>query len=154
MIAKLIAHGETREDAIADLAEEMLEVAPSGRCKTNAGFLVRCLEHPDFISGAVDTGLIGRDGEAMAPAEPMPSAAALQRCRHALVPPWSSGSGFRAQRAHRPHRAVPAQRRTLVDVELQGEGSAEPARFRLLTEGGMVWQMHPLAQGRQPRRAR
>ena len=44
MIAKLIAHGETREAALAELAEacDAVEVWP---VKTNAGFLARCLEN-------------------------------------------------------------------------------------------------------------
>ena len=29
--------------------------------KTNAGFLARCLEAPDFIAGDVDTGFIERN---------------------------------------------------------------------------------------------
>ncbi len=74
MIAKLIAHGEDRDQAIAELAEAcgQVEVWP---VKTNAGFLVRCLEAPDFIVGSVDTGLIGRELDALtAPAEPSDAA--------------------------------------------------------------------------------
>ena len=57
MIAKLIVHGETREEAAEALAEaaSKVEVWP---VKTNAGFLVHCLEHPRFVSGDVDTGFI------------------------------------------------------------------------------------------------
>ncbi|WP_068874591.1 acetyl/propionyl/methylcrotonyl-CoA carboxylase subunit alpha, partial [Phenylobacterium sp. CCH9-H3] len=47
MIAKLIAHGDDRDQAVAALAEACgeVEVFP---VKTNAAFLVRCLETPDF----------------------------------------------------------------------------------------------------------
>jgi acetyl/propionyl-CoA carboxylase alpha subunit len=60
MIAKLIVHAETREAAAAGLAEACgeVEVWP---VRTNAGFLVRCLEHPRFVSGDVDTGFIGAE---------------------------------------------------------------------------------------------
>ncbi|PZQ65905.1 MAG: methylcrotonoyl-CoA carboxylase, partial [Phenylobacterium zucineum] len=74
MIAKLIAHAPTRDEAIAELAESCAEVEVYP-VKTNAGFLVRCLETPDFIVGSVDTGLIGREAEALAAtAEPSPEA--------------------------------------------------------------------------------
>jgi len=60
MIAKLIVHAETREAAAEALAEACgsVEVWP---VRTNAGFLVRCLEHPRFVAGNVDTGFIGAE---------------------------------------------------------------------------------------------
>ncbi|MBU2168127.1 MAG: acetyl/propionyl/methylcrotonyl-CoA carboxylase subunit alpha [Alphaproteobacteria bacterium] len=67
MIAKLIVHEDTREEAAEALAEACgeVEVWP---VRTNAGFLVRCLEHPRFVSGDVDTGFIGAEGDALLPA--------------------------------------------------------------------------------------
>ncbi|WP_293678028.1 biotin carboxylase N-terminal domain-containing protein, partial [uncultured Phenylobacterium sp.] len=103
MIAKLIAHAPTREQAIADLAEACAEVEV-WPVKTNAGFLVRCLETPDFIAGAVDTGLIGRDLEALtAAAEPSPEALATAgwafrkgvEQAEAEPSPWVDLKGFR-----------------------------------------------------------
>jgi 3-methylcrotonyl-CoA carboxylase alpha subunit len=67
MIAKLIVHAEDRESAAAGLADacSKVEVWP---VKTNAGFLVRCLDHPDFVDGDVDTGFIaGREEELVTP---------------------------------------------------------------------------------------
>ena len=67
MIAKLIVHGEDREAAAAGLADacSRVEVWP---VRTNAGFLVRCLDHPDFLSGEVDTGFIpAREAELTTP---------------------------------------------------------------------------------------
>src|SRR5690606_21612912 len=60
MIAKLIVHEGSREAAAAALAEacRAVEVSP---VKTNAGFLVRCLEHPRFVAGDVDTGFIAAE---------------------------------------------------------------------------------------------
>ena len=64
MIAKLIAHADTREAAAAKLAAacRQVEVWP---VKTNAAFLARCLAEPDFVAGRVDTGFIGARGEAL-----------------------------------------------------------------------------------------
>ncbi|WP_304177353.1 acetyl/propionyl/methylcrotonyl-CoA carboxylase subunit alpha, partial [Phenylobacterium aquaticum] len=50
MIAKLIAHAPTREGASDRLAQACAEVEV-WPVKTNAGFLARCLDHPDFIAG-------------------------------------------------------------------------------------------------------
>jgi acetyl-CoA carboxylase biotin carboxylase subunit len=105
MIAKIIAHGETREAAVARLAEAAgdVEVWP---VKTNAGFLARTLEHPDFIAGQVDTGFIdARLDGLVAPSEP--SAAALaaagstvllnaeERITDEPLSPWRALVGFR-----------------------------------------------------------
>ena len=83
MIAKLIAHAETREQALMELAEacDAVEVWP---VKTNAGFLARCLEAPDFIAGDLDTGFIARNLESLA-APPEPSPAALSAAAEAAM---------------------------------------------------------------------
>ncbi len=60
MIAKLVVHADTREEAAEALAEACAEVEV-WPVKTNAGFLVRCLEHPRFIEGDVDTGFIAAE---------------------------------------------------------------------------------------------
>ena len=64
MIAKLIAHGPARDDAIDDLLVivEGVEVFP---VRTNAAFLVKLLEMNEFREGDLDTGLIERRGEAL-----------------------------------------------------------------------------------------
>jgi acetyl/propionyl-CoA carboxylase alpha subunit len=107
MIAKLIAHAETREQALSELAEacDAVEVWP---VKTNAGFLARCLEAPDFIVGDVDTGFIERNlAELTAAAEPSPAAlsAAAQAALaidETLTPdpsPWRDLTSFRLNAA-------------------------------------------------------
>ena len=65
MIAKMIVHEDTREAAAAKLAEAAgeVEVWP---VKANAGFLKRCLEHPRFVAGDVDTGFIAAEEAALA----------------------------------------------------------------------------------------
>jgi len=64
MIAKLIVHEDSREAAAQSLAVAAgeVEVWP---VRTNAGFLVRCLEHPRFVAGDVDTGFIGAEEGAL-----------------------------------------------------------------------------------------
>ncbi len=113
MIAKLIAHGPTRPAAARSLADacRQVEVWP---VKTNAAFLARCLDHGDFLAGAVDTGFIEQRLEVLVPAGG-PSAAAAQLAALVSVElaedeaddasPWSplAGlAGFRVNRAADP----------------------------------------------------
>jgi len=106
MIAKLIARSATRDEAIAKLRFgcAQTEIWP---VKTNAGFLVRCLDDARFRSGDVDTSLIAERGEALS-AKPPPNEAVLAEAargfgerysRLARGPtdrsPWTQARGFR-----------------------------------------------------------
>ncbi|MES2343786.1 MAG: acetyl/propionyl/methylcrotonyl-CoA carboxylase subunit alpha [Pseudomonadota bacterium] len=99
MIAKLIAHAPTREGAGDLLAQACAEVE-IWPVKTNAGFLARCLDHPDFIAGDVDTGFIETRLDALA-ATPEPSDEILSVAAAAVLgegdeaSPWKSLTGFR-----------------------------------------------------------
>jgi len=86
MIAKLIAWGESRETALADLAGACasVEVWP---VKTNAGFLTRCLEHPDFIFGDVETSFIDQRLEDLKGEGPSRSALAAAAAAALMVQP-------------------------------------------------------------------
>jgi 3-methylcrotonyl-CoA carboxylase alpha subunit len=98
MIAKLIAKGKNRFEASAALREGIdgTEVWP---VKTNAGFLGRLLDLPEFVAGDVDTGLIARKVDALVtPPEPdaeeLLEAAALL-CASPGQSPVSAALGFR-----------------------------------------------------------
>ncbi|WP_421931695.1 acetyl/propionyl/methylcrotonyl-CoA carboxylase subunit alpha [Phenylobacterium sp.] len=99
MIAKLIAHAPTREGAGDLLAQACAEVE-IWPVKTNAGFLARCLDHPDFIAGDVDTGFIEARLDALA-ATPQPSDEILSVAAAAVLgegeeaSPWKGLTGFR-----------------------------------------------------------
>jgi 3-methylcrotonyl-CoA carboxylase alpha subunit len=139
MIAKVIAWGEDREEA-RELLSEMLEDSAIWPVKTNSAFLLSALDHPDFVAGTVDTGLIGRDGDAMT-AEPAPSAQALTNAAMAMVP-RSLQAGFRlnAPDVRTAPFLLDGKR---VEVELHGPGAEEPAPAMLVAEGGSVWQLAP-----------
>lgn len=62
MIAKLIVHGETREEALGRLTSALDRSRMVG-VTTNTSFLARLARHPGFARGEVDTGLIDRDLE-------------------------------------------------------------------------------------------
>ena len=139
MIAKVIAYGEDREEARLTLTE-MLDDCAIWPVKTNSAFLINALDHPDFIAGTVDTGLIGRDGDAMT-AEPVPSEQALTNAAMAIMP-RSLQSGFRlnAPDVRSASFLLDGKR---VEVELHGPGAEQPAPAMLVAEGGSVWQLAP-----------
>ena len=118
MIAKLVAHAASRDEACEMLARACAEtdIYP---IKTNAPFLWRALDDPDFRSGDVDTGFIARKGDALLPpAEPtedmaLQAAAAIvaqeyhgeptmltawegNLLSHPQPSPWRGAIGFRA----------------------------------------------------------
>jgi len=66
MIAKLIAHGDDREEAIAALAD-MLDEVEVWPVRTNAGFLFNALLHPAFGAADLDTGFIARELSSLVP---------------------------------------------------------------------------------------
>jgi acetyl-CoA carboxylase biotin carboxylase subunit len=60
MIAKLIVHRPTREDAIATMRRALAEMQIEG-IETTASFHDRVLQHPDFIQGLHDTKWVERE---------------------------------------------------------------------------------------------
>jgi len=75
MIAKLIAHGRDRREALARLAAALGRTEVVG-VTTNAGFLKRLVEHPELLAGPIDTGFVGRAIGELAPVgEAAPDAA-------------------------------------------------------------------------------
>jgi propionyl-CoA carboxylase alpha chain len=59
MIAKVLAHGRTREEAAARLADALARARVHGMT-TNRDFLVNVLRHPEFLAGEADTGFLER----------------------------------------------------------------------------------------------
>jgi 3-methylcrotonyl-CoA carboxylase alpha subunit len=103
MIAKMIAWDETREGAAAKLAQALAHSEIAG-VRTNAAFLVRCLRHPDFLAGEIDTGFIERHRAALIPEPTAPEPRILARAAQFLIEdraraasrdPWNAQDGFR-----------------------------------------------------------
>jgi geranyl-CoA carboxylase alpha subunit len=61
MVAKVVAHGPTREEARTALLGWLKEFASLG-VKTNQGFLQRTLSHPAFIAGDATTAFLAEHG--------------------------------------------------------------------------------------------
>jgi acetyl-CoA carboxylase biotin carboxylase subunit len=104
MIAKVIAHAGTREEAAAKLAHALEETQIAG-LHTNNSFLIRALRHPDFIAGEIDTGFIPRHQAELIPPKSEPSLHLLAEAALFLVrerehlhrsnDPWDRDDGFR-----------------------------------------------------------
>lgn len=62
MVAKLVVHGSTRDEAIGTMLTALNSsyVTP---LKTNQGFLFECLSTPEFQGGTLDTGMIAEKGD-------------------------------------------------------------------------------------------
>jgi 3-methylcrotonyl-CoA carboxylase alpha subunit len=74
MIAKIIAHGASRDEAMNRLAEALGNTLVAGP-KTNVAFLKALCEAPDFRAGRFDTSFIDRNLKALgAVAKPMDAA--------------------------------------------------------------------------------
>ncbi|MFN3776533.1 acetyl/propionyl/methylcrotonyl-CoA carboxylase subunit alpha [Sphingomonas parapaucimobilis] len=137
MIAKVIAHGDTRDDAREALADA-LDEAVIWPVRTNAGFLVQALDHPDFASGQVDTGLIAREGEALMPPTE-PSEEALAEAAAALIG-QDELSGFRLNAVpRRSARFLLDGRAITVDFGEAGDVPPSPTDEVLISEGGQSW---------------
>jgi 3-methylcrotonyl-CoA carboxylase alpha subunit len=136
MIAKLIVHAETRDAAATQLADacEDVEVWP---VRTNAAFLARCLRHPRFGSGDVDTAFIASEETSLLgePTDPELDAVALALvagdtrwdlrtgCRD-VFGPWDQAHGVRLNAANRAlYRASRNGKVVTGDVRYDADGA-------------------------------
>ena len=132
MIAKIIAHGANRSEALDRLSSALGRTIVAGP-KTNAAFLKALCDAPGFRSGIFDTGFIDRNLAALG-AEPSPPSlkaipvgvAALMLQEHKKRPPaawaddpWAVADGFAA--------GPPRDRRLRLEVE--GERLDAKLRF-------------------------
>jgi acetyl/propionyl-CoA carboxylase alpha subunit len=154
MLAKLIAHGATREAAIGALAAacRAIEVWP---VKTNAGFLVRVLARPEFRSGAVDTHLVEGHLEELTqlppPAPELWQAAARAELRRrspdtASTSPWHRLVGFRVNSEPAPPRVTLSHRHEVREIEVAGSGPTDAHIFGatiVLFRDGDVYSFTP-----------
>ena len=143
MIAKLIGRGDTRDDAIDELAA-MLDTVEVWPVRTNAGFLFNAVTSEAFCSGNVDTGLIERELGDLVP-DPEPDEDIWQG---AAAVAWLAGeaetglpalAGFRLN-AQPSARVTIARRGESRTVELSDElppvgGFVEDDRVVVFREG-------------------
>jgi len=108
MIAKVIAHAETREAALDRLATALDQTLVAGP-RTNLAFLAALCRSPDFRKGEFDTGYIARHHTELGlDVSGIDAAAAARGALHLLAPPareqtspWDSADGFQLSGSRR-----------------------------------------------------
>jgi geranyl-CoA carboxylase alpha subunit len=95
MIAKLISHGATRDEARRKLIHGLEQTAAFG-VTTNQAFLAACLAHPSFAAGEATTAFIAQNRDNLLARRKDASqeaalAALLLYVTDANAPPWRSG---------------------------------------------------------------
>ncbi|MEV0680681.1 acetyl/propionyl/methylcrotonyl-CoA carboxylase subunit alpha [Actinosynnema sp. NPDC050436] len=140
MLAKVIAHGDTRAEALRRLDSALGRTVVLG-VTTNIPFLRALLQDEDVRAGRLDTGLVERKLDALTrdevPAE-VYAAAALER---ELAPrgddPWDRRGGWRVG-----EHAWTTRRFGDVDVRVRGDevvvGDGEPVRLKASVEDGQL----------------
>jgi 3-methylcrotonyl-CoA carboxylase alpha subunit len=140
MIAKLIAIGETRDEAIDELAA-MLDGVEVWPVRTNAAFLFNALVEPDFGDLDIDTGFIEKHLEGLVPsAEPSPqirraaaTIAILAGEENAILP------GLAGLRLNAPARLAVTLNGSPVELAeeeiAEVSGFADDARIVVFAEG-------------------
>ena len=86
MIAKVIAHGSSRSDAIDRLVGALDATVVDG-LKSNRAFLARLADHPEFRAGTLDTGFIGRHMAELGPPQDCPTPVLLAAALGIGLPP-------------------------------------------------------------------
>jgi geranyl-CoA carboxylase alpha subunit len=100
MIAKIISHGATRDEARGKLICGLEQVAAFG-VTTNQGFLIDCLRHPVFARGEATTAFIGQNRDTLTASRAdqgrnIALTALALYVTNPHAPPWQSGRSLAA----------------------------------------------------------
>jgi geranyl-CoA carboxylase alpha subunit len=100
MIAKIVSHGTTRDEARGKLISGLEQTAAFG-VTTNQGLLISCLRHPAFAKGAATTAFIGdHRAELLTPRQDAEwkafLAGLLLTLTNPFAPPWRGGRSLAA----------------------------------------------------------
>jgi geranyl-CoA carboxylase alpha subunit len=133
MIAKLVAHGRTREEARRKLMGGLEDAVALG-VTTNQLFLQRCLAHPVFAAGGASTAFIEQHQEELL----APDSATQDRAA-ALAAVLLCDSGDRSPQGRRMAHALPISLRFMLDGRMLHAGvvRAHPDRFSVRIDEGV-----------------
>ena len=165
MLAKLIAHGADRGQALTTLRAALPGVSVLG-VETNLSFLGTLLAHPSVVAGALDTALIERELAALtAPEESAPDLAfalagylkLLEYRRGPATDPWTALATFTGWRPGRAQKAptrkpsfevrIGERLREVAFSAINGEGyvavriGEESLRLKVEESGGGVYHV-------------
>ncbi|WP_170758865.1 acetyl/propionyl/methylcrotonyl-CoA carboxylase subunit alpha [Ruegeria lacuscaerulensis] len=119
MIAKVIVHGATRSVALEQLHRALQRTEVAGTV-TNLAFLGALTRHQGFAAEDVDTGLIGRDLDALVEETPISAQSCVAAAMTALdLVDTNEDSGFSLWAPL--HRAVQLKAEDVIDLDVQVE---------------------------------
>jgi len=152
MIAKLIVHGDTREQALARMDQALSELHIVG-VANNVAFLRQVVRTPSFAQAHLDTALIEREKAQLFHPQPLPVALALaavmaQQClpprssSAAWSDPWSITDGWALQgHSTRTLACVYAEQKVMASLTRHNHGAM------LLQVGEVSHSLRCQAQG-------
>jgi acetyl-CoA/propionyl-CoA carboxylase biotin carboxyl carrier protein len=155
MLAKYIAHGRTRDEALRKLLAGLRNAEILG-VTTNLGFLQRLLAHEDVVAGRLDTGLVERSMDTLV-ADELPTgvlvAAVLERAitlEAAGTDPWDQPGGWRIGERAWTRWSIGVPGRDPVEVRLRGRaraaevvvGDADPVAASARRDGADLVLVH------------
>ncbi|MAK60203.1 MAG: methylcrotonoyl-CoA carboxylase [Ponticaulis sp.] len=148
MVAKIVVHAETREEAIEDLREACASVS-TWPVHNNAGFLTSLLSASEFQAAEVTTGFIEQHQDELT-RKPQPSDNALSAAGYLLAnqqdgpeadsqqaQAWSSLPGFRLN-APEDHTVWFAIDGNVQSISLQGTAPLEAVSLMLLDDNVLM----------------
>jgi geranyl-CoA carboxylase alpha subunit len=116
MIAKLVGHGATRDEARRRLLVGLQDTVALG-VKTNQAFLARCLQHEVFARGEATTAFVGQHAASLLRRQPAEEARAAALAAVLLVE-TSAGAIERGAERRLPH-SLPTRLRFEMDGQQQ-----------------------------------
>jgi geranyl-CoA carboxylase alpha subunit len=133
MIAKIIAHGSSREEARRRLLRGVEDTVALG-VRTNQEFLARCLAHPVFAAGGATTAFIAQQETALVPPDEQANA------RAAVVSAWllqeTAGPASHSAGGRSLAHALPLNMRFSVDGvdHVVSVSQTQPHLFRIAVD--------------------
>jgi geranyl-CoA carboxylase alpha subunit len=142
MIAKIIAHGATREEARRRLVVALQDTLALG-IETNRRFLIDCLSHPAFAAGETSTAFIERHFPSAERAPPAPSPRMLALAAALMAEQGCEADAGSLSHWHSSGRATSSLLLQSGEAEIALRVTAEGER-RYHLEGGMPHSNPPL----------
>ena len=135
MMAKVVAHGADRRQAVAILGAALRETEIAG-VEHNVAWLAKVLDHPAFVAGTYTTGTVEESAGVLVPkTDPhaVAIAAAVSVLKRRGRDPWSLGDAFQANLPHEQALQV-RRRRDRFEVRVIADGDC----FRVVGPDGEV----------------
>ncbi len=143
MIAKLICHGATRNEALRTLSRALAEIAVVG-VASNLDLLGRIAAHPDFSAGGVDTGFIAHHSDTLLAPQHQPPTEVLAAAALCVLTDEAEATASVAASGMDPYSPWHVRDHWWLNASFERElpfiagGLAMPVR---VSGGGVAWQL-------------